>query len=86
MGLKDGGEGGIRTLDTGVSQYNGLANESFAPPSLVFNHLRSHRSFSIGLRGLHSALIVLRFVRYSTGIISPSSTARGPPSKYPAPK
>jgi hypothetical protein len=38
---KSGGEGGIRTLDTGVSPYNGLANESFSPPSLVFKGLRS---------------------------------------------
>ena len=32
-----GGEGGIRTLGTGVSPYNGLANESFSPLSLVFS-------------------------------------------------
>ena len=38
---KAGGEGGIRTLDTGVSPYNGLANQSFLPPSLVFSNLRS---------------------------------------------
>ena len=36
-----GGEGGIRTLGTGVSPYNGLANGSFSPPSLVFKHLQS---------------------------------------------
>jgi hypothetical protein len=36
-----GGEGGIRTLGTGVSPYNGLANESFPPPSLVAKHLQS---------------------------------------------
>jgi hypothetical protein len=36
-----GGEGGIRTLGTGVSPYNGLANESFSPPSLVVKHLQS---------------------------------------------
>jgi hypothetical protein len=36
-----GGEGGIRTLGTGVSPYNGLANESFSPPSLVAKHLQS---------------------------------------------
>jgi hypothetical protein len=38
---KSGGEGGIRTLGTGISQYNGLANESFSPPSLVFKDLQS---------------------------------------------
>ena len=36
-----GGEAGIRTLGTGVSPYNGLANESFSPPSLVVQHLQS---------------------------------------------
>src|SRR6266849_6153716 len=36
-----GGEGGIRTLDTGFSPYNGLANGPFSPPSLVFKHLHS---------------------------------------------
>jgi hypothetical protein len=36
-----GGEGGIRTLGTGVSPYNGLANESFSPPSLVVKHFQS---------------------------------------------
>ena len=36
-----GGEGGIRTLGTGVSPYNGLANGSFSPPSLVFKGLQS---------------------------------------------
>ena len=31
-GLKtSGGEGGIRTLDTGVSPYNGLANRRLQP-------------------------------------------------------
>jgi hypothetical protein len=28
---KPGGEGGIRTLDTGVSPYNGLANRRLQP-------------------------------------------------------
>ena len=27
----EGGEGGIRTLDTGLSPYNGLANRPFRP-------------------------------------------------------
>jgi hypothetical protein len=36
-----GGEGGIRTLGTGVSPYNGLAKGSFSPPSLVFKGLQS---------------------------------------------
>jgi hypothetical protein len=36
-----GGEGGIRTLGTGVSPYNGLANGWFSPPSLVFKSLQS---------------------------------------------
>ena len=34
-----GGEGGIRTLGTGISQYNGLANESFSPPLTRFQGL-----------------------------------------------
>ena len=29
-----GGEGGIRTLDTGVSPYNGLANETVLGPAV----------------------------------------------------
>ena len=37
--LSNGGEGGIRTLGTGVSPYNGLAKGSFSPPSLVFKGL-----------------------------------------------
>jgi hypothetical protein len=42
IGIKrTGGEGGIRTLGTGVSPYNGLANGSFSPPSLVFKGLQS---------------------------------------------
>jgi hypothetical protein len=36
---ESGGEGGIRTLGTGVSPYNGLAKGSFSPPSLVFKGL-----------------------------------------------
>jgi hypothetical protein len=41
-GLKtSGGEGGIRTPGTGVSPYNGLANGSFSPPSLVFKDLQT---------------------------------------------
>jgi hypothetical protein len=59
---KSGGEGGIRTLDTGFGPYNGLANESFSPPSLVFNHLQSCRRSSVGLACSRSAVIVLRFV------------------------
>ena len=31
--MRIGGEGGIRTLDTGLSQYNGLANRRFRPLS-----------------------------------------------------
>jgi hypothetical protein len=58
----NGGEGGIRTLGTGVSPYNGLANESFPPPLLVFNHLPSCGSVSVGLGGPHAAVIVLHFV------------------------
>jgi hypothetical protein len=57
-----GREGGIRTPGTGVSPYNGLANESFSPPSLVFKHLQSWASLQVGLNASHSAIIVLRFV------------------------
>jgi hypothetical protein len=39
--MKCGGERGIRTLDTGVSPYNGLANlVTFASPRTI-NHLES---------------------------------------------
>lgn len=33
-------EGGIRILGTCISQDNGLANESFSPPSRVFKQLQ----------------------------------------------
>jgi hypothetical protein len=39
-----------RTPDRGVSPHNGLANESFSPPSLVFNRFQSCRSLLVGLR------------------------------------
>ena len=38
-----GGEGGIRTLDTGVSPYNGLANRRLQP----LGHLSGVRSSSL---------------------------------------
>ena len=60
-----GGEGGVRTLGAGVSPYNGLANESFSPPSLVFNHLASWEGLSVGLKGSLSASVVLHFVLHS---------------------
>jgi hypothetical protein len=37
----NGGEGGIRTLGTGVSPYNGLAKQSISPPSLGLNNSQS---------------------------------------------
>ena len=40
---KSGGEGGIRTLGTGVSPYNGLANRRIRP----LCHLSGVRSFSL---------------------------------------
>ena len=43
---KPGGEGGIRTLGTGVSPYNGLAKGSFSPPSLIFKSLQSDSPLS----------------------------------------
>ncbi len=36
-----GGEGGIRTLDTGVSPYNGLANSAVPSPGVRKQQLRS---------------------------------------------
>ena len=36
--IKTGGEGGIRTLDTGVSPYNGLANAICRSLALVFSN------------------------------------------------
>jgi hypothetical protein len=42
LDIKDyGGEGGIRTLGTGISQYNGLANLSFDAVPIGFNGLQS---------------------------------------------
>ncbi len=38
-----GGEGGIRTLDTGVSPYNGLANRRLQP----LGHLSGVRNYSL---------------------------------------
>jgi hypothetical protein len=38
---RSGGEGGIRTLDTGVSPYNGLANRRLQP----LGHLSSVAGF-----------------------------------------
>ena len=43
---KSGGEGGIRTLGTGVSPYNGLANRRIRP----LCHLSGVRSFSLPRR------------------------------------
>jgi hypothetical protein len=41
-GLKtSGGEGGIRTLDTGVSPYNGLAIEWHESCAFKFKHIRA---------------------------------------------
>ena len=37
---ESGGEGGIRTLSTGVSPYNGLAKHRVFFLRRVFNHLR----------------------------------------------
>ena len=37
----DGGEGGLRTLGTGISQYNGLANLSFLGSLSRLNGLQS---------------------------------------------
>ena len=41
MGEKSGGEGGIRTLGTGVSPYNGLAKGSFLAALTRFKGLQS---------------------------------------------
>jgi hypothetical protein len=44
LGLQEsGGEGGIRTLGTGVSPYNGLANRRIRP----LCHLSGVRSYSL---------------------------------------
>ena len=40
---KAGGEGGIRTLDTGVSPYNGLANRRLQP----LGHLSGGQVYSL---------------------------------------
>jgi len=47
-GLKtSGGEGGIRTLDTGVSPYNGLAKHRAIFLLSVFNHLSFSWCFQV---------------------------------------
>jgi hypothetical protein len=42
LGRKSGGEGGIRTLGTGVSPYNGLAILSSGTMPSNPNYLQSH--------------------------------------------
>jgi hypothetical protein len=61
MCLRHGGEGWIRTLGTGISQYNGLAkmDRSRRPHSFssTYSRMRGRR---VGLSASHSAVIVLR--------------------------
>ena len=53
---KSGGEGGIRTLGTGVSPYNGLANVcSFEMPNNP-SYLQWHSLTKSHLMGPHSAV------------------------------
>jgi hypothetical protein len=55
---KSGGEGGIRTPDTGVSPYNGLANRRLQP----LGHLSAYR-----LRGSRRCLDALYFIAIVEG-------------------
>ena len=50
IGIKgSGGEGGIRTLDTGVSPYNGLANRRLQPLGHLSGVRNLPRCFSVPL-------------------------------------
>jgi len=51
-----GGEGGIRTLGTGVSPYNGLAKHRAFILRCVFKHLARYECFSVVLNALHNHL------------------------------
>jgi hypothetical protein len=76
---KSGGEGGIRTLGTGVSPYNGLARGSFSPPSLVFKGLQSDS-------GPPSRVQSLSFGSYCAPLCAPDLAAvqtRGFVHQYP---
>jgi hypothetical protein len=56
-GLKtSGGEGGIRTLGTGVSPYNGLAKHRAFILRSVFKHLTRCEWFSVVLNAHHNHL------------------------------
>ena len=57
-----GGEGGIRTLGTGISQYNGLANLSFDAVPAGFNGLQADYLTLVGPYRSHTAIFVLHFV------------------------
>jgi hypothetical protein len=57
LGFKtSGGEGGIRTLGTGVSPYNGLANRRIRP----LCHLSGVRTFSLPRSEIHISVELLR--------------------------
>jgi hypothetical protein len=70
---KYGGEGGIRTLGTGVSPYNGLANRRIRP----LCHLSGVRSYILPRlrRGplplqLHTFTYLWSYCTHSTGVVS----------------
>jgi hypothetical protein len=62
---KSGGEEGIRTLGTGVSPNNGLANESFRRPHSFSNTYSRTGCLPRRAPCSHSAIIVLHFVLQS---------------------
>jgi hypothetical protein len=57
-----GGEGGIRTLGTGISQYNGLASLSFDAAPIGSNGLQADYLTAVGPNRSHTAIFVLSFV------------------------
>jgi hypothetical protein len=62
-----GGEGGIRTLDTGVSPYNGLANRRLQP----LGHLSGVGGFSLPRRvrcSVHAAIAANHIEHRSLGV------------------
>jgi hypothetical protein len=63
---KYGGGGGIRTLDTGISQYSGLANLSFFGAAQLSQRLTRGRDVpKLGEDALISAIFVLHFVLHT---------------------
>ncbi len=66
---KSGGEGGIRTLGTGVSPYNGLANRRIRP----LCHLSGVRTYSLPRLGQALFRALVRCIFIATALGEPRS-------------